>query len=149
VEVEVYQGESASCRENTRVGQFYFSLKPAAAQSPVTVEFAYDREGVVHVTIDQKGSENRQEVTLDVRKKRVLQREGGAEGPEVLNYILEKSRRLIREERLPPDLRQELTRLSLDYETALREQGEDRDIDDLEDRLLEMMEEAEERLEGD
>jgi molecular chaperone DnaK len=149
VEVEVYQGESASCRENTRVGQFYFSLKPAAAQSPVTVEFAYDREGVVHVTIDQKGSENRQEVTLDVRKKRVLQREGGAEGPEVLNYILEKTRRLIREERLPPDLRRELTRLSLDYETALREQGEDRDIDDLEDRLLEMMEEAEERLEGD
>ena len=149
VEVEVYQGESASCRENTRVGQFYFSLKPAAAQSPVTVEFAYDREGVVHVTIDQKGSENRQEVTLDVRKKRVLEREGGAEGPEVLNYILEKSRRLIREERLPPDLRRELTRLSLDYETVLREQGEDRDIDGLEDRLLEMMEEAEERLEGD
>lgn len=103
----------------------------------------------MHVTIDQKGSENRQEVTLDVRKKRVLQREGGAEGPEVLNYILEKSRRLTREERLPPDLRRELTRLSGDYEAALREQGEDRDIDDLEDRLLEMMEEAEERLEGD
>jgi len=149
VEVEVYQGESASCRENTRIGKFYFTLKPAAAHSPVTVEFAYDREGVVHVTIDQKGSENRQEVTLDVRKKRVLQREGGAEGPEVLNYILEKSRRLIREERLPPDLRRELTQLSGDYEAALREQGEDRDIDDLEDRLLEMMEEAEERLEGD
>ncbi|MCX5919565.1 MAG: Hsp70 family protein, partial [Deltaproteobacteria bacterium] len=146
VEVEVYQGESASCRENTRIGKFYFTLKPAAAHSPVTVEFAYDREGVVHVTIDQKGAENRQEVTLDVRKKRVLQREGGAEGPEVLNYILEKSRRLIREEKLPPDLRRELTRLSLDYETALREQGEDRDIDDLEDRLLERMEEAEERL---
>ena len=149
VEVEVYQGESASCRENTRVGQFYFSLKPAAAHSPVTVEFTYDKEGVVHVTIDQKGAENRQEVTLDVRKKRVLQREGELEGPEVLNYILEKSRRLIQEEKLPQDLRQDLDRLSRDYERALRGQSEARDVDDLEDRLLEMMEEAEERLGAD
>jgi molecular chaperone DnaK len=149
VEVEVYQGESTSCGENTRVGQFYFTLKPAAANSPVTVEFAYDKEGVVHVTIDQKGAQNRQEVTLDVRKKRVLERSGGAEGPEVLNYVLEKSRRLIGEESLPPDIRQELAGLSRDYETALREQKEDRQIDDLEDRLLELMEEAEERLEGD
>ena len=146
VEVEVYQGESASCRENTQVGQFYFSLKPAAAHSPVTVEFTYDKEGVVHVTIDQKGAENRQEVTLDVRKKRVLQREGEVEGPEVLNYILEKSRRLIQEEKLPQDLRQDLDRLSRGYERALKGQSEARDIDDLEDRLLEMMEEAEERL---
>lgn len=149
VEVEVYQGESASCRENTRVGQFYFTLKPGAAHSPVTVEFAYDKEGVVHVTIDQKGAENRQEVTLDVRKKRVLQREGEVEGPEVLNYILEKSRRLMQEEKLPQDLRQDLDRLSRDYERALREQSEDRHIDDLEDRLLEMIEEAEEELDAD
>jgi len=149
VEVEVYQGESASCRENTRVGQFYFTLKPGAAHSPVTVEFAYDKEGVVHVTIDQKGAENRQEVTLDVRKKRVLQREGEVEGPEVLNYILEKSRRLTQEEKLPQDLRQDLGRLSRDYERALRGQSEARDIDDLEDRLLEMMEEAEEELDAD
>jgi hypothetical protein len=56
---------------------------------------------------------------------------------------------LIWEERLLLDFCRELTRLSLDYETVLREQGEDRDIDGLEDRLLEMMEEAEERLEGD
>lgn len=147
--MEVYQGENTSCRENTRVGQFYFPLKPAAAHSPVTVEFAYDKEGVVHVTIEQKGTENRQEVTLDVRKKRVLEREGGVEGPEVLNYILQKSRHLIGEESLPPDLRQELARLARDYETALREQKEDRQIDDLEDRLLELMEEAEERLEED
>jgi len=149
VEVEVFQGESSSCRENTRVGQFYFALKPAAAHSPVTVEFAYDKEGVVHVTINQKGAENRQEVTLDVRKKRVLQREGDIEGPEVLNYILEKSRRLIQEENLPQNLRRELTQLASDYERTLRRQSEGRNIDDLEDRLLEMMEEAEERLEAD
>jgi molecular chaperone DnaK len=113
------------------------------------VEFAYDKEGVVHVTVDQKGAENRQEVTVDVRKKRVLRKEGEVEGPEVLNYILEKSRRLIQEEKLPPDLRQELDRLSRDYEKALRGQNEDRDIDDLEDRLLEMIENAEEELDAD
>jgi molecular chaperone DnaK len=113
------------------------------------VEFAYDKEGVVHITIDQKGAENRQEMTLDVRKKRVMQKEGEVEGPEVLNYILEKSRRLIREEKLPQNLRQELDRLSLDYERGLREQSEDRHIDDLEDRLLEVIEEAEEELDVD
>ncbi len=149
VEVEIYQGESASCLENTRVGQFYFSLKAAAAHSPVTVEFAYDKEGVVHVTIDQKGAENCQEVTLDVRKKRVLPREGEIEGPEVLNYILEKSRRLIQEEGLPQGLRQEIERLSREYESALRDQDENKEIDNLEDRLLEKIEEAEEELGSD
>ncbi len=149
VEVEVYQGESASCRENTLVGKFYFKLTPAPAQSSVTVEFAYDKEGVVHVAIDQKGTGNREEVTLDVRRKLVVDKDAGMGGPEVLNYILEKSQRLAREEGLPPDLRREIDRLSREYERALRGKSEGRDLDDLEDRLLEVMEEAEEKLETD
>jgi molecular chaperone DnaK len=146
VEVEVYQGESPSCGENTLVGHFRFPLKPAPAHSPVTVEFAYDKEGVVHVTVDQKGKGNRKEMTLNVRKKQVLDKAPEEEEQEILNYVLEKSRRLIQEETLPADLREELTRLSLDYEKALRDQEEDGKIDDLEDRLLTKMEEADERL---
>jgi len=146
VEVEVYQGESSSCGENTLVGHFRFPLKPAPAHSPVTVEFAYDKEGVVHVTVDQKGKGNRKEMTLNVRKKQVLDKAPEEEEQEILNYVLEKSRRLIQEETLPADLREELAQLSLDYEKALRDQEEDGKIDDLEDRLLAKMEEADERL---
>ncbi len=62
---------------------------------------------------------------------------------------MQKSRRLIQEETLPADLREELARLSRDYEKALRDQEEDGKIDDLEDRLLAKMEEADERLGAD
>ena len=149
VEVEVYQGESPSCRENTPVGHFRFPLKPAPAHSPVTVEFAYDKEGVVHVTVDQKGKENRKEMTLNVRRKQVADKSREQEQPEILNYVLQKSRRLMQEESLPAELREELAALSRDYERALRNREADEKIDDLEDRLLAKMEEADERLVDD
>jgi len=149
VEVEVYQGESPSCTENTPVGHFRFPLKPAPAHSPVTVEFAYDKEGVVHVTVDQKGKENRKEMTLNVRRKQVADKSREQEQPEILNYVLQKSRRLMQEESLPAELREELAALSRDYERALRNGEADEKIDDLEDRLLAKMEEADERLVDD
>ena len=149
VEVEVYQGESPSCTENTPVGHFRFPLKPAPAHSPVTVEFAYDKEGVVHVTVDQKGKENRKEMTLNVRRKQVADKSREQEQPEILNYVLQKSRRLMQEESLPAELREELAALSRDYEIALRNGEADEKIDDLEDRLLAKMEEADERLVDD
>jgi len=97
VEVEVYQGESTSCRENTRIGKFYFTLKerkPILRSRGIRLRPGRSRARYHR----PKGVRKPPEVTLDVRKKRVLEREGEAEGPEVLNYILEKSRRFIREE---------------------------------------------------
>ncbi|MBI4496021.1 MAG: Hsp70 family protein [Deltaproteobacteria bacterium] len=146
VDVQVFQGESPSCRQNALVGSFYFPLKPAPAHSPVTVEFAYDKEGVVHVTVDQKGAGNRKEVTLNVRERKVLERIAEAGEQEVLNYIVEKARRLAAGEALPDALREELARLTGDYEKALRQGHEGRDLDTLEDTLLNKIEEAEKRL---
>ncbi|MBP1720369.1 MAG: hypothetical protein H6Q43_3807, partial [Deltaproteobacteria bacterium] len=117
--------------------------------SPVIVEFAYDKEGVVHVTVDQKGKGNRKEMTLNVRRKQVADKTQEQEQPEILNYVLQKSRRLIQEESLPADLREELAGLSRDYEKVLRSQEADEKINDLEDRLLAKMEEADERLGSD
>lgn len=148
VDVQVFQGESPSCRENSLVGRFYFPLKPAPAHSPVTVDFAYDKEGVVHVTVDQKGAGNRKEVTLNVREKKVLDRDAEAGEQEVLNYIVEKARRLAAEEALPDALREELARLTSDYEKFLRKGQQGKELDALEDTLLSKIEEAEERLEG-
>lgn len=146
VEVEVFQGENYSCRENTLIGEFYFPLKPAPANSPVTTEFAYDKEGIVHVTVDQKGYNNRKEVTLDVRKKTVVDKKDRGEEQKILNYILEKSKKLAGDERLSADLRKELTDLSKVYEDSLRK-NEEETIDEVEDLLLEKIDEAEEGIE--
>lgn len=144
VEVQVYQGESSSCRDNTLVGEFYFDLKPATEGSVVTAEFAYDKEGIVHITLDQKGFNNIKEATLDVRRKQVIDRQSEEE-KKVLNYIVEKARRLGAEDKFPADLKREMTELTDKYEAALKDE-DDILIDELEDRLLEIMEEAEERL---
>ena len=146
VDVEVYQGESRSCKQNTQIGSFFYPLKPSPAGSPVVAEFAYDKEGIVHITVDQKGYLNRKEVTLDVRKKTIFEDRGEVREQKILNYIIQKSRRLIEDEHLTPDLRGELETLTGQYEEALKSGEDDRLIDQYEDRLLEKMEEAEERL---
>ena len=53
--MEVYQGESTRCSENTLIGQFPFALLPAPAGSPVVVEFRYDLDGIIRVVVSQKG----------------------------------------------------------------------------------------------
>jgi molecular chaperone DnaK len=146
VNVEVYQGESPSCKENTLIGEFFFTLKPAPARSSVLAEFAYDKEGIVHITVDQKGYNNRKEVTLDVRRKKILDKEEGERDQVILNYIVEKARRLLEEMVLPQDFRGELSDLTTRYEDALRTGEDDKKIDDLEETLLDKIEEAEERL---
>lgn len=146
VDVEVYQGESRSCLGNTLIGGFSFPLKPAPENSSVVTEFAYDREGIVHITIEQKGYNNRKAVTLDVRKKTILEKEGAYDEQEMVNYIVEKSRRLIKQGALNPDFIRELTELTDRYENAIRNSEDNTIIDGLEDQLLEKIEEAEEGL---
>ncbi|MBF0515664.1 MAG: Hsp70 family protein [Nitrospirae bacterium] len=142
--VEIYQGESNLCSENTLIGKFPFVLKPAPINCPIVVEFAYDKEGIVHVTMQQKGYNNSKDVTLDVRNREVIDKDTGGGGNTVLNYIIEKYKKIVARDGLAPQLKQELVKLGTAYELALRD-GKDEDaIDDIEARLLEKMEEAEE-----
>ena len=147
VQVEVYQGESSSCLENTLVGAFRFPLKPAPRRSPVVTEFAYDREGLVHVTVEQKGYDNRKEATLDVRRRQVVAKEEMGEGLGPVNYIAEAARGLLRESRLPVQLSREIRELTEEYEEALTRGDAGDAVDSIEDCLLEKIEEAKERLE--
>jgi molecular chaperone DnaK len=66
LEVEVFQGESPLCSQNTRVGSFRFDLAPVPAGSPVEVEFAYDLNGVIRVEVSQPGKNNAKAVALKV-----------------------------------------------------------------------------------
>lgn len=146
VEVEVFQGESLSCLENTEIGKFIYPLKPAPANSPVVVEFAYDLEGLVRICVDQKGFENRKEVTLDIRNRRIDETPGSESCATPVNYLAEKAGRLALDERLAESLRQEIGQMRVSYEEAIRSGEDESRVDDLEDQLLELIEQAEEEL---
>ena len=148
VKVEVFQGESLSCSENTLVGEFFYPLKPAPAYSPVVVEYAYDREGLVRICIDQKGFDNRKEVTLDIRNRKIDEASGGQPDETPVNYLAEKAGRLARDERLSESMRHEIGRIRVSYEEAVRSGENESRVDDLEDQLLELIERAEEELES-
>ncbi|HLL53344.1 MAG TPA: Hsp70 family protein, partial [Myxococcaceae bacterium] len=66
LDVQVFQGESRRVSENTPVGSFSFPLEPRPAGSPVRVEFAYDLNGVVRVSVSQPGTANAKTVALSV-----------------------------------------------------------------------------------
>jgi len=143
VEVEVYQGESPRCSENTLIGNFSFKLLPAPAGSLVLVEFRYDLDGVIGVTVHQKGTDNRQEVTLSTRRREPAAVTFGAAGA-VENYILRKARVLAAG--LPPgELKERLAVAAEAYEEILAApEASPDDVDPAEEELLELLEEAEE-----
>lgn len=146
VKVEVFQGESLSCSENTLIGEFFYPLKPAPAYSQVVVEYAYDREGLVRICIDQKGFDNRKEVTLDIRNRKIDEASGSQSDETPVNYLAEKAGRLARDERLAESMRHEIGKIRVSYEEAVRSGEDESRVDDLEDQLLELIEQAEEEL---
>ncbi|MCI4626571.1 MAG: Hsp70 family protein [Candidatus Magnetoovum sp. WYHC-5] len=147
VKVEVYQGESYSCKENTLIGDFIFKLQPSPTGSPIVTEFSYDKEGIVHVLVEQKGYNNHKEVTLDVRTRKVKDKEISTDDQRILNYIVEKYRQMLNKDGLSEGVKNDLLAIGQEYEEALRTGKPDDIIDDLEARLLEKIEEAEEEFE--
>ena len=140
--IEVYQGESERCSQNTRIGEFHFELAPAPAHSPVVVEFSYDLDGIIRVVVSQKGTDRRREVTLSTRLREVGATAQAGPRP-VDNYILRKARALA--ETLPAGERQEkLREAAAAYEEALAQEEEPGELDRVENELLELLEEVEE-----
>ncbi len=123
--VEVFQGEAPHVSENTRVGAFDFPLEARAAHSPVRVEFAYDLNGVVKVSVSQPGTTNAKTVALSVAD--------AGKAPQALaaqSAVERKARTLL--ERLPPGAREELERLLGNYtgaEGSARERAEEALLD--------------------
>jgi molecular chaperone DnaK len=141
VNIEVYQGESSRCSENTLIGNFLFPLLPAPEGSQMVVEFRYDLDGIIRVVVRQKGTDNRREVTLSTRKRE--QEQEGAAGP-VENYILRKARALA-ESHPESGLRERLGAAAGAYEEVLADPEADPErIDQAEESLLELLDEVEE-----
>ncbi len=144
VSVEVYQGESPRCSANTLIGRFLFDLLPAPESSPVVVEFRYDLDGIIRVTVHQKGTDNRREVTLSTRT-RTRAHEAHAPGARpVENYILRKARALAVD--LPEgDFKARFEAATSAYGDSLANpEGDPEALDRAEEELLELLEQAEE-----
>jgi molecular chaperone DnaK len=113
VQIEVFQGESSRASENARVGEFQFPLEPQPDHSPVQVEFAYDLNGVVKVSVSQPGTENRKTVALAVADagKEIQRHSAPAD-----TAVVRKARALI--EQLEPARKAELEVLLLEHAAA-------------------------------
>ena len=155
VEVEVFQGESPSCSENTLIDSFRFDLKPAPAGSPVTLEYSYDLQGIVRVTVSQKGFENSRTVAVELHKAgvssehaAVAESDAPALADKPVNYLSQKARQLLQDSRLAPASVRELTLLAHRYETAVRNGADEGLVDDLEDELVALMDMLEEDLDS-
>jgi molecular chaperone DnaK len=125
IEVEVFQGEAPRCSQNTLVGSFRFDLMPAPRQSPVRVEFAYDLNGVVRVSVSQLGTDNAKTVALSVADASKSVQSGKSESP-----LERKARSLL--PKLAGERCAELQLLLDSYLTASgkeREQAEERLLD--------------------
>ena len=155
VEVDVFQGESPSCSENTLIDSFRFDLKPAPAGSPVTLEYSYDLQGIVRVTVSQKGFENSRTVAVELHKAgvssehaAVAESDAPALADKPVNYLSQKARQLLQDSRLAPASVRELTLLAHRYETAVRNGTDEGLVDDLEDELVALMDMLEEDLDS-
>jgi molecular chaperone DnaK len=152
VEVDVFQGESRSCRENTFVDSFCFDLKPAPANSPVTMEFSYDLQGIVQVTVSQKGYDNTMTVAVNLKKS--LNGESAEAPAEVelrdkpINSISQRARSLLVNPHIPAMAVKELKQLTHRYESAIAAGDSEEMIDRLEDNLLELMDQLMDDLES-
>lgn len=157
VMIEVYQGESPRCSENTLIGEFNFDLEPAPMNSEVECQLGYDLEGVVRVVVSQRGTDNRAEVTMSSREGDgdvVWLETAGEAGAErevsdVDNFIQRKAAAMAAELPASP-LRDRLEQAREVYATVLADPDADDDaVDAAEDELLEALEDAEGELSAD
>ena len=67
VQVRVFQGEREIANENELLGEFHLTgIPPAPAGTPqIEVSFNIDENGIVNVSAEDKGSGNREEITIE------------------------------------------------------------------------------------
>jgi molecular chaperone DnaK len=145
VQVEVYQGESRRCSETTLIDDFLFELRPAPAGAEVIAELRYDLDGIVRVMIEQRGFDNRKEVTLNTRQRSADHLEDPLGGDAVDNYMIRKARFLAQQLAADAPLRGRLRDAVKEYEVSLGS-GDEEAIDRSEDALLELLDQADEQL---
>jgi molecular chaperone DnaK len=139
---DVFQGEKKLCSENESIGSFTMPLHPSPRNSQIVIEFSYDLDGIIHVVTDQKGYDNRKEVTMSVRERGA----GGVQASISENYLQRKANKLIEDTEGPEDNPRKIQlKESLDaYTKAISSGAPEEDIESLEEDLLDAIESVEE-----
>ena len=76
VEVRIYQGENEDAQENIKIGEFRVDgLSRAPAGSPVILDLALDRDGILQVTAREKKTGLERRITIDKAMSRYGQAE--------------------------------------------------------------------------
>ncbi len=128
LQLEAFQGESPLASQNTPVGSFEFPLAPRPANSPLRVQFSYDLNGVVRVSVAQVGADNEKTVAFNLADTaRMLPEPGalteGSSAPHGMNTAIErKARELL--EKLSGPRKDQLSALFLAYQGASLATGE-------------------------
>jgi len=144
VQIRVFQGEREIAEENELLGAFALSgIPPAPAGTPqIEVSFNIDENGIVNVEAEDKGSGNKEDITI----------EGGAglsdEQIEEMQEEAEEHAEEDEERRKEIEARNEAEASIRRAETLIEENEEDLDadiIDDIEDKI----EDVEEALEDE
>ncbi|WP_439025735.1 molecular chaperone DnaK [Haloarchaeobius sp. DT45] len=67
VQVRVFQGEREMAQDNELLGEFHLTgIPPAPAGTPqIEVTFSIDENGIVNVSAEDKGSGNREDITIE------------------------------------------------------------------------------------
>jgi molecular chaperone DnaK len=164
VHLRVFQGEAELPKENTLIGSTMLELAKAEADCPITVEYSYDLNGMVHMVAEQKGYSRKTELRIDSRNPQLFpsqeldeieegeeaEYEEDGEGAEAMtgaiNFVTQRARKLL--ETLPEGEKKDSLSDALGrYEKALR--NDEEDLDSIEDELLSLMEEDEEEDEDE
>ncbi|MDR1873913.1 MAG: Hsp70 family protein [Synergistaceae bacterium] len=165
VQLQVYQGESPEPEGNTLIGMTDLKLAKAEANCPIIVEYSYDLNGIVHLVGEQKGYSRKTELRIDSRNPELFgsqdlteiedgededeSAEGNSEDAgSAVNFVTQRARTLIAGMEAG-EARDLLSSLLVRYEEALRDGGDEGDVDEIEDELLSLMEDGVEEDEED
>jgi molecular chaperone DnaK len=144
VQVRVFQGEREIAEKNELLGEFMLSgIPPAPAGTPqIEVSFSIDENGIVNVEAEDKGSGNREDITI----------EGGAGlSDEEIDRMQEEAEQHAEEDRE----RRERIEARNEAEASLRraetllEENEETVDDDLRSEIEDAMEDVEAALEDE
>ena len=142
VRIDVFQGESKLCSKNESIGSFSLPLRPSPKGSDIVVEFSYDLDGIIHVVADQKGYNNRKEVTMSVRERGA----GGVAESVSGDYLQRKAKRVLGEMKAPENdsVRIQLMETLDAYTEAMSFGASEEDLESVEEDLLDAIEAVEE-----
>ncbi len=155
VRIKVYQGESPIASENTLLGEFKITdLEPEqpGELAQVTVRFDFDVNGILKVTARDRYTGKQKQINVDAPLARLSEadilkaRERVTEAIGLsaeMKVLIERAQRLLAEDTLEPDDRQDLEALLTDVEEA-RSEGDAEWLRDLEEDLLDILFDLEE-----